>query len=262
MSDVKLDVEDGIALVTLDRPEALNALHIPGTLDELARVFEEVGSNPAIRALVLTGAGRAFCAGADMHTSENATELSRTLEEVGHHVGRKLFWPLAALAKPSVCAVNGAAVGAGAELTLQCDVRIASTAARLGWVFVHRSLVPGLGVGTYLLPRIIGLDRALEVLLSGKIYDAAESLQLGLVREVVEPGQLVERAIAKADEMSRGAPLATRWVKQLVYASLERDVDAHLEATRFLFELSFRPEDNAEGARSFFEKRAPRWSGR
>lgn len=262
MTDILIDKNDGIAVVTLNRPDSLNALQIPSSLMELERVFNELGDDDAVRAVVLTGAGRAFCAGADVNTSENATSIERHIATIGRRTGEKRRFAMAGIAKPTVCAVNGAAVGAGAELTLFCDVRIASTKARLGWVFVHRSLVPGLGIGTYMLPRLIGVDRALEVLMSGKIYDATEALQMGLVREVVEPDVLLARAVEKANMMSRGAPLATRWIKQLVLAGLDRDVDAHLEATRFAFELSYQLEDNEEGGRSFLEKRAPQWKGR
>jgi enoyl-CoA hydratase/carnithine racemase len=150
----------------------------------------------------------------------------------------------------------------GAEFATQCDVRVASTRARLGWNFVHRGLVPDTGAGSYLLPQIIGLTEALRVLLSGEIIDAAEALRLGIVSAVVEPEELPAAAAAEARRYLTGSPFAIRRTKELVYEGLARSADDHVARTGELLEECFRSEDHKEGVASFLERREARFTGR
>jgi enoyl-CoA hydratase/carnithine racemase len=157
--------------------------------------------------------------------------------------------------------VNGAAVGLGAEFTLQCDFRIAGESARWGWVFVHRGLVPDTGAGTWLLPHVIGLQRAAELLYSGEVIDARRAVEIGLALEVVPDSELVERAAAFARRVSRGAPLATGEVKRLLYWSLSREPGAHVSDTSETLARMFATDDFKEGVRAFLERREPDWRG-
>jgi enoyl-CoA hydratase/carnithine racemase len=150
----------------------------------------------------------------------------------------------------------------GAEFSTQCDVRIASTTARFAWNFVHRGLVPDTGAASWLLPRQIGVTAALRLVLSGEFLSADEALALGYVNAVVEPAAVVDAACAEARRLSRGSPLATRLVKQLMYAGLERGITEHLTRNRQALAACFSSEDHREGVAAFLERREPRFSGR
>jgi enoyl-CoA hydratase/carnithine racemase len=211
---------------------------------------------------VLTGAGGAFCAGTDL------SDLAATPEEDRSGAGRPRDgsraepWPLVACPKPVVAAVDGPAVGMGAEFATQCDVRLASDRARFGWNFVQRGLVPDTGAGSFLLPRLIGPSAALRLLLSGELIDAAEALRLGFVAAVVRPDELAAAAEAEARRYLAASPFAVRRVKALVYAGLARPVDEHLRETGALLEECFRSEDHREGVAAFLERREARFTGR
>jgi enoyl-CoA hydratase/carnithine racemase len=212
--------------------------------------------------VVLTGAGGAFCAGTDL------SDLAATPEEDRSGAGRPRDgsraepWPVVACPKPVVAAVDGPAVGMGAEFATQCDVRLASDRARFGWNFVQRGLVPDTGAGSFLLPRLIGPSAALRLLLSGELIDAAEALRLGFVAAVVRPDELAAAAEAEARRYLAASPFAVRRVKALVYAGLARPVDEHLRETGALLEECFRSEDHREGVAAFFERREARFTGR
>jgi 2-(1,2-epoxy-1,2-dihydrophenyl)acetyl-CoA isomerase len=211
---------------------------------------------------VLTGAGGAFCAGTDL------SDLAATPEEDRSGAGRPRDgsraepWPVVACPKPVVAAVDGPAVGMGAEFATQCDVRLASDRARFGWNFVQRGLVPDTGAGSFLLPRLIGPSAALRLLLSGELIDAAEALRLGFVAAVVRPDELAAAAEAEARRYLAASPFAVRRVKALVYAGLARPVDEHLRETGALLEECFRSEDHREGVAAFLERREARFTGR
>jgi enoyl-CoA hydratase len=164
--------------------------------------------------------------------------------------------------KPTIAAVNGAAVGMGAEWTAQCDVRIASDKARFGWVFPMRAIVPDTGAGPYLLPHIVGLPNALDLLYSGDIIDAQEALRIGLVSKVVPPEELIAAARETAYRWTRGAPLAIKGAKELTYGSLEWPPSVHHGETGARMGSTSLSEDAKEGIASFLEKRPPVWKGR
>jgi enoyl-CoA hydratase/carnithine racemase len=266
-SDVLYDKEGNIGIVTLNRPEKLNALTWEMN-NRVHDICEEVKRDDGIRAVILTGNGRAFCAGTDVSGRAETPEPSaseRVLSRVRSRSStfdRSTLWGFTNIPKPTVCAINGAAVGLGAELTLHCDIRIASQSARWGQVFVLRGWVPDTGAGTYLLPRVVGLSKACELVFSGEIIDAAEMLRIGLVSKLVPDAHLKSSAIEMARKLVKGAPLAVRMAKELIYRSLERNMEEHAQANSAAFGMLTATEDHAEGVRSFLEKREPRWRGR
>lgn len=263
MSTIRYEVEDRIATITIDRPEKRNAMSY-AILAEFHEAIARAGEDDEAGAVIVTGSGGSFCAGTDL------SDLSQTPEDArgsGGRTARRVTrpgapWPIVACPKPVVAAIDGPAVGMGAEFATQCDVRIASTRARLGWNFVHRGLVPDTGAGSYLLPRIIGLTEAMRVLFSGDIIDAAEALRLGVVSAVVEPEALPAAARAEAGRFLTGSPFAIRRTKELVYQSLARSADEHVQRTGELLEECFRSEDHKEGVASFLERREARFTGR
>lgn len=263
--DVLYSKEDSIAKITLNRPEKLNAL----TQENYRRIhslIEEVKKDEEVRALILTGNGRAFCSGRDLSarrdeaSSMAQAEVKAAKEKATYD--HDAFWWFNSIPKPTICAINGAAVGLGAEFTLHCDIRLASESARWGQVFVLRGRIPDTGAGTWLLPRIVGPSKACELVFSGEIIDAQEMLRIGLVSQVVPNEQLMPAAMEMAKKLTRGAPVAVQMCKQLIYRGLERTIEDHLRANRYYLSVCQQSEDYVEGARSFIEKREPRWSGR
>jgi len=254
--------EKDIAVITINRPDRMNAVSW-AMQDLINSALDEARRDDEVRALILTGAGRAFCAGTDL---SGGMALSAEGGSAQHGPAttdaRRSGWIFTNLAKPTVAAVNGAAVGMGAEFTIQCDVRVASERARFGWIFPQRGIVPDTGAGTYLLPRIVGISHAAELLFSGEIIDAQEALRIGLVSKVVPHEELMDAAMAMATRLSRGAPLAIRWAKQLMYRGFERDVETHQEFNRQLLAQCFTTEDHKEGVQAFLEKREARFKGR
>ena len=268
--NILYEKEDGIAIITLNRPEKLNALALEQQL-RIASLIEEIKVDDEVRVAILTGAGRAFCAGADVtggdlpSIKQAAGFQKRRMDEAKRRTSTYdpgALWGFNSIAKPTICAINGAAVGMGAELTLLCDIRIASESARWGQVFVLRGLVPDHGAGTYLLPRLVGVSKACELVFSGEIIDAQEMLRIGLVTKVVPNDDLMPAAKEMAKKLMRGAPLAVQMCKQLRYRGLERSMEEHVRAEAYAFNLCSQTEDAKEGIKSFFEKREPRWLGK
>lgn len=266
--DILYRKEDGTGIITFNRPDKLNAV----TSEMVARLGElcaEVKLDNSVRAVILTGNGRAFCAGTDISSGGiPPTSMDRAIAEEEKKVstydhGTSLFYnSIISIAKPTVCAINGAAAGLGSELTLQCDVRIAARSARWGQVFVLRGILPDTGAGTYLLPRIVGLAKACELVFSGEVIDADEMLRIGLVSKVVPDDQLIPVAMEMVKKLTRGAPLAIQGCKQLMYQGFERTFEEHQKVNMSLLGAAFRTEDFKEGVRSFLEKREARWTGK
>jgi 2-(1,2-epoxy-1,2-dihydrophenyl)acetyl-CoA isomerase len=257
--------ENGIGIITLNRPEKLNACTFY-MYRRLAEIQEEIKNDDAVRAVIMTGAGRGFCAGADLSGPESglgeSTERPSRIRIKHSTLDRNIGWGMTNVPKPTIAAINGVAVGVGAEYTLHCDFRIAAESARWGQVFVLRGWVPDTGAGTYLLSRIVGLSNALELVCSGEIINAREMLRIGLVSKVVPDAQLIPAAIELAKKFMRGSPLAIRNVKELIYRSLERNIEEHLQASSAIFSMLTASEDHAEGVKAFIEKREPKWKGR
>jgi enoyl-CoA hydratase/carnithine racemase len=260
MGHIRYEVSDRVATVTIDRPEKRNAMTY-AILAEFHEAISRAGSDESVGAVVLTGAGGAFCAGTDL------ADLAETPEDQRSGRGRegsgaRVPWPIVACPKPVIAAVDGPAVGMGAEFATQCDVRVASTRARFGWIFVLRGLVADTGAGTFLLPRLIGPTAAVRLLFSGEIIDAAEALRLGLVTAVVEPDDLSAAAEAEARRYLNASPFAVRRTKELVYGGMFRPVEEHLRETARMLEECFRSEDHREGVAAFLERRPAAFTGR
>jgi 2-(1,2-epoxy-1,2-dihydrophenyl)acetyl-CoA isomerase len=260
---IRYEVADRVATITIDRPEKRNAMTF-AILRDFHEAVRRAGDDPAAAAVVLTGAGGAFCAGTDLADLAGTPEDQRgTRASAGEPPsGERVVWPLVACPKPVIAAVDGAAVGMGAELATQCDVRIASTRARFGWVFVRRGLVADTGAGTFLLPRLVGPTAALRLLLSGEVIDAAEAERLGFVTAVVEPGDLPAAAADEARRYAEASPFALRRMKELVYGGMFRTVDDHVRETARLLQECFHSDDHREGVAAFLERRPARFTGR
>jgi enoyl-CoA hydratase/carnithine racemase len=260
MGHIRYEVSDRVATVTIDRPEKRNAMTY-AILAEFHEAIHRAGSDESVGAVVLTGAGGAFCAGTDL------ADLAETPEDQRSGRGRdqsgaRVPWPIVACPKPVIAAVDGPAVGIGAEFATQCDVRVASTRARFGWIFVLRGLVADTGAGTFLLPRLIGPSAAMRLLFSGEIIDASEALQLGFVTQVVEPDDLAAAAEDEAQRYLNASPFAVRRTKELVYGGMFRPVDEHLRETARMLEECFRSDDHREGVAAFLERRPAAFTGR
>jgi enoyl-CoA hydratase len=258
-SHVRYEVEDSIATITLDRPEKRNAMSY-AMLGEFIETVERAGADPDARVVIVTGSGGSFCAGTDLADLATVPGESRGLR--GEAQEKSRWWPLVACPKPVIGAIDGAAVGMGAEFTSQCDVRIASQRARFAWNFAHRGLVPDTGAGTWLLPRLIGPSRALRLLYSGAFLSADEALAIGYVARVVDPEALAATAREEAQAFLAGSPLSHTLIKSLVYAGSERSVVEHMTAHREALGACFRSDDHREGVASFLERRPARFSGR
>jgi enoyl-CoA hydratase/carnithine racemase len=251
--------DDGIGTITLNRPEKRNAMTFV-MLAEFIETVRKAGSDDDARVIVVTGSGGSFCAGTDL--SDLNTVPGETRGVRGEADEHDVWWPLAACPKPVIAAVDGPAVGMGAEFTSQCDVRIASTSARFAWNFVHRGLVPDTGAGTWLLPRIIGLPAALKLLYSGEFLSAEQALELGYVAQVVEPDELQTAAREVATSFLAGSPFSQKLIKELVYKGIERDLGSHMREHVQALQACFRSEDHKEGVASFLERRPARFTGR
>jgi enoyl-CoA hydratase len=249
-------VRDGVALVTLDRPAALNALSFD-LLDELADTLEALDADPDCRAIVLTGAGsRAFAAGADI--KELATQSSVSL----HAGGRFAAWDrLARIRTPVIAAVRGFALGGGCELAMACDMIVAGDDATFGQPEIRIGVMPGAG-GTQRLTRAIGQARAMELILTGRSMRALEAEAAGLVTRVVPAEATLDAALELAGQVADMPPLAVRAAKAAIRAAAEQPLSTGLAAERESFFALFDTDDQAEGMAAFTDKRAPVWTGR
>ncbi len=257
MSDalVLRERQGAVEIFTLNRPEKRNALNAP-LREALIDAFEAASADT--RAFVVTGAGdRAFVAGADVSEflDRSVADQARTM------LGRRIYDVVAAVSRPVIAAVNGACLGGGLELALACDIRIAASTAKFGQPEVSLGLIPG-GGATQRLPRMIGTGAALRLILTGDPVDAAEALRLGLVDEVVSPGDCLGRAVAVAERIARNSPVAVAAAKAATRAALGLPLSAGLDLERAAFLACFGADDRTEGVRAFLEKRAPNFSGR
>lgn len=258
-SPVLLEVRDGgVAVVTLNRPDRLNAWG-GGIAGAFYRCIDRAEADPDVRVIVLTGAGRAFCAGADMGDGGTigGASVGDTDTDVSQLVGERHPHFVTGLRKPIIAAINGACAGIGLTQALMCDVRFAAAGAKFTTAFSRRGLIAEYGI-SWILPRIVGHSTALDLLLSGRTFYAEEAAELGLVKEVVAPEDLMTRTMAYAEDMAvHCAPSALEVIKRQVYDDALRDiVDSSERSEKLMHESLVRP-DFIEGITAFFEKRQP-----
>ena len=254
---LRVEVDGPVATLTLDRPQTLNALTVPVKI-ALREALESIAADTAVRSVILTGAGRAFCAGQDL--AERDEPDAAPLEVEVRERYNPIIRALRSMGQPVIAAVNGVAAGAGASLAFACDLRIAAEEARFVLAFGRIGLVPDSGA-TWFLPRLVGPAKAAELALVGDAMDAAEALQLGLVSRVVPGDQLMTEARALADRLAEGAPLALSLTKGALERSLTVDLDEALEGEAKLQGIAGASADHAEGLAAFREKRQPRFTG-
>lgn len=271
---IRYEVAEGIATVTLSRPDKLNAFNVT-MMDEVLEVLDRVDADDAVRVVIFTGAGRAFCAGADLSEGSKAFVLEgndaplgadgkldysrEAARDGGGIVTLRLFKCL----KPVIAAINGPAVGFGATMTLAMDVRLASETARMGFVFARRGIVPE-AASSWFLPRIVGISQALEWCYSGKVFEAAEAHRGGLIRSIHAPADLLPAARALAREFGDGtAPVSVALVRQMMWRGLgmAHPMEAHRIDSRGIMARG-RSADAADGVASFLEKRVPAFPDR
>jgi 2-(1,2-epoxy-1,2-dihydrophenyl)acetyl-CoA isomerase len=267
--DCTYELRDGVAIITLNRPERLNAIS-PVLVHELIDILERGYNDEDVRVLLITGAGRAFCAGADLQATAEDREHDVELDQrdgyrrmiqgpIGHW--GVLYSMLGHYPKPIIAAVNGVSAGAGFSLALAADIRIASTEAKFISVFIRRGLVPDTGT-SYHLPQLIGRGRAIEMLMTGDEVDAALADKWGLVNRVVEPDQLLPEALALATRLAQGPTVAIELTKRLVSDLTRTGLDVQLQNEAWAGTRLQYTEDAGEGRAAFLERRAPRWKGR
>jgi enoyl-CoA hydratase len=255
---IQVSNSEGIVLVTIDRPDALNALNRE-TLTELRDRLRELANDTAARVVVLTGAGeRAFAAGADIKEMVEMGVLEgHTWGSLGHECGRLLE----SMPKPTLAAVNGLALGGGCELALACDIRYASEQAKFGQPEINLAVIPGWG-GTQRLARAVGPALAKDLIMTGRTIDAAEALRIGLVSTLYPHAELLERVLETAESLAKKSPLALSAAKDAANRALQGDLSAGLSYEAILFAALFASDDQKEGMRAFVEKREPGFTGR
>lgn len=253
---VEVSLDDGVALITLNRPERMNAWNGRMARD-LSVALARADAADEARVVVITGAGRAFCAGADLSGGDDTFQANRN--QSAEEAVREVFpWDIR---KPVIAAINGAAVGVGATFPLTADIRYAADDAKIGFVFVRRGQLPELASHA-VLPRVVGMSRAAELLLTGKIITGAEAADIGLVSSSVEAGRVLDVAMATArDIATNAAPLSTATTKRLLWSGITDSVPEMLRREVPLFGYISQQPDSLEGVASFLEKRDPRWEG-
>jgi enoyl-CoA hydratase/carnithine racemase len=244
-----------VVLLRLNRPEARNALS-PEVMELLADELERLDPDPEVRCIVIAGSDKVFAAGADIKAMSE-----RSFAEALRHPAASFWHRLAAIKTPMIAAVSGYALGGGCELALACDMIVAARGATFGQPEINLGIIPG-GGGTQRLARVLGKQRAMEYVLTGKRFDAETARQLGLVNKVTADDAWLEEAMTLAHSVAEQPPIAARLAKQAVIGAEETALSAGLENERRLYELAMATDDRVEGMRAFLEKREPRFEGR
>jgi enoyl-CoA hydratase/carnithine racemase len=247
--------EGNVALLRLNRPEARNALS-PEVMERIADELERLDPDPEARCVVIAGSEKVFAAGADIKAM-----AERSFAEALRHPAASFWRRLAAIKTPMIAAVSGYALGGGCELALACDMIVAAEGATFGQPEINLGIIPG-GGGTQRLARVLGKQRAMELVLTGRRFSAEEAEAMGLVNRVVAAERWLEEAIALAAAVAEKPPIASRLAKQAVLGAEETALGAGLENERRLYELAMATEDRIEGMKAFLEKREPRFEGR
>jgi 2-(1,2-epoxy-1,2-dihydrophenyl)acetyl-CoA isomerase len=257
---------DGIATITLNRPERMNAF-TPQMLDEWLDALQDAHTDDEIRAVILTGTGRGFCTGADVvRTGEGLSLVDRSRSHVDNRnflrdSVQRIPRLVSIMEKPYIAAVNGAAVGAGMDMASMCDMRFAAETARFGMTYVRMGLIPGDG-GCYFLPRIVGMAKALDLIWTGRLIDAKEALEIGYVSAVITDDQLIAHTREYAAKLVNGPAVAIQQAKRLAYRSQDITLDSALDLAQQAMFIAQETEDSREGPRAFAEKREPQFKGR
>ena len=263
-AEVLYEAADGIATITLNRPERMNTISGP-MLASLSQLLLQANADPKVRVVILTGTGRAFCAGLDLVDATQGSGIGSSSQAQTPSVNLDLRTApptvLFAMDKPTICALNGAAAGYGMDTALGCDIRIMGESAKLAAAFVKRGVVPESG-GTWILPRLLGWSKAAEIIFTGRTLSAAESFALGLASEVVPDAELMPRARAVAAEIAANAPLAVQSAKRLMRMGMEETFNDHVHHVYLQFLQLVRTQDFREGMASFLEKRPADFQGR
>ena len=267
---VKLSIDGQVAIITLNRPERLNAVNSELT-EGLHSALDEVAASDQVRAVILTGEGRGFCAGADLTgmragaEGDEATIRARQEQEAQKGMKRypdqRLPVHIRSIPQPVIAAVNGVAVGMGLSIAMSCDIRVASEQARFASIFIKRSIMPDNGA-TYFLPRQVGPGVASEMALTGNIYDAQWALEKGLVNKVVPHDSLMAEARAYAETVAGNPPIGVRMTKYLIQRGMDANLEQALANESYYNLLSAQTEDRREAILSFLEKRDPQFKGR
>ena len=265
MSEVLYEVADHVATITLNAPDRMNTIS-GSMLEELSEQLLRADRARDVRCIVLTGAGRAFCAGLDLAAQMGQKESLGVLDaggDMGAEFDLRTAPPVVLhnLDTPTIACINGGAAGYGLDLAFGCDIRLASSNAKLAPGFAKRGILPESG-GTWLLPRIVGYAKAAEICFTGRTLTANESLDLGLVNHVVEPDQLHERTYAMASEIASNAPLAVRAIKRMMRAAETETFEQNIHHVFLQLLPLFRTKDFKEGVASFMEKRPANFTGR
>jgi enoyl-CoA hydratase len=254
--------DEGIITLTFNRPETRNSM-TPAMGEEVVAAVEEIRGDPSVRVFVLTGAGKAFSSGGDLSMLARDSGAARGSGPSMAGSPRDFYTRYLAIRRlpvPTIAAINGHAIGAGLCIALACDLRIAAADAKMGMTFVKLGIHPGMGA-TYFLPRLVGTARAAELLLTGRIVDAAEAERLGLLTRAVPREQFPDAVLALAREMAGCAPIAVRMTKKALYRGVEHSLDDMLDYEALQQGITFTTADAREGVLAIMEKRAPKFRG-
>jgi enoyl-CoA hydratase/carnithine racemase len=263
-TEIRYEIEHNLLTITLDRPERLNAF-TPTMQRELIEAFERADADDEVRAIIVTGAGRGFCAGADLESGGGTFDWRerQSGDEIPRDGGGQVVLRIFDCLKPVIAAINGPAVGVGITMTLPMDVRVAAAGAKLGFVFTRRGIVPE-ACSSWFLPRLVGISRAMEWVASGRVFGAEEAAEAGLVRSVHPAGEVVEAASAIAEEIAENtAPVSVALARRMLWTMLGADhpMAAHRADSRALFSRG-QSADAHEGVTAFLEKRPARFTDR
>jgi 2-(1,2-epoxy-1,2-dihydrophenyl)acetyl-CoA isomerase len=258
---LKFEVDQGIATIILDRPEKMNAF-TDDMLEKWLAALEECRTNPEVRVIVITGTGRAFTTGGDIGSfSDKASQTAASVTSGLMQGAQRLPRKLAEIDKPLIAALNGFATGGGLDIALACDIRFAAESARFAETYARMGLIPGMG-GAYLLPRITGVAKALEMFWTGDWVDAREAERIGLVNKVFPDAELMQGTYAFARRVADGAPLAVQLIKRVMRLGLHGDLPAALDLVAASMPIVRTSEDHKEAVSAFKEKRTPKFKGR
>jgi len=258
--DILYSKENRIATIVLNRPDVRNAF-VPGIIDGLHAAINNASQDKKVRVVIITGTGQAFCSGANVKGMAARGEITPT-EKSENRRNRMMSLPLVLQKcdKPIIAAINGIAVGGGLDLALGCDIRIASDKAKLSAIYIRRGIIPADG-GTYFLPRLVGIDKACQLIMTGDMVDAREAERIGLVTSVVPHKELESATLELAEKLAKSAPLAVQKAKRAIYDCLSLDLESSLKYTNSLQRELMASKDHKEGAQAFVEKREPVFNG-